>query len=153
MTESVLDYMTRLGRAARQASRLIARASTAQKNRALLAAADALDASRSELTAANELDLANGRANGLEPALLDRLALTPARLTAIANDVRQVCSLADPVGHGTFAVMPLFQLIESHVFAAERLHGDDTTVPILAKSKCTTGRIWTSLNTHIVGFP
>ena len=77
MTESVLDYMTRLGRAARQASRLIARASTAQKNRALLAAADALDASRSELTAANELDLANGRANGLEPALLDRLGLTP----------------------------------------------------------------------------
>ena len=52
MTESVLDYMTRLGRAARQASRLIARASTAQKNRALLAAADALDASRPELTAA-----------------------------------------------------------------------------------------------------
>lgn len=62
-------------------------------------------------------------------------------------------TLADQVGHGTFAVMPLFQLIESHVFAAERLHGDDTTVPILAKSKCTTGRIWTSLNTHIVGFP
>ncbi len=51
-------------------------------------------------------------------------------------------TLADQVGHGTFAVMPLFQLIESHVFAAERLHGDDTTVPILAKSKCTTGRIW-----------
>jgi transposase len=51
-------------------------------------------------------------------------------------------TLADQVGHGSFAVMPLFQLIESHVFAAERLHGDDTTVPILAKSKCTTGRIW-----------
>jgi glutamate-5-semialdehyde dehydrogenase len=63
MTESVLDYMTRLGRAARAASRVAARASTAQKNRALLAAADALDAARAELTVANEQDLANGRAN------------------------------------------------------------------------------------------
>ncbi|MHC2438181.1 hypothetical protein ACVMB0_005556 [Bradyrhizobium sp. USDA 4451] len=47
------------------------------------------------------------------------------------------------VGHGTFAVMPLFHLIERHVLAAERLHGDDTTIRILAKGKCTTGRIWT----------
>ena len=98
MTESVLDYMTRLGRAARQASRLIARASTAQKNRALLAAADALDASRSELTTANELDLANGRANGLEPALLDRLALTPARIDDMIEGLRQVAKLPDPIG-------------------------------------------------------
>ncbi len=52
-------------------------------------------------------------------------------------------TLADQVGHGTFAVMPLFQLIERHVLAAERLHGDDTTIRILAKSKCATGRIWT----------
>jgi len=52
-------------------------------------------------------------------------------------------TLADQVGHGTFAVMPLFQLIERHVLAAERLHGDDTTICILAKGKCTTGRIWT----------
>lgn len=52
-------------------------------------------------------------------------------------------TLADQVGHGTFAVMPLFQLIERHVLSAERLHGDDTTVRILAKGKCTTGRIWT----------
>ncbi|MCP1751038.1 IS66 family transposase [Bradyrhizobium elkanii] len=52
-------------------------------------------------------------------------------------------TLADQVGHGTFAVMPLFQLIEHHVLAAERLHGDDTTIRILAKGKCTTGRIWT----------
>ncbi|MGX4768760.1 IS66 family transposase [Bradyrhizobium guangdongense] len=52
-------------------------------------------------------------------------------------------TLADQVGHGTFAVMPLFQLIERHVLAAERLHGDDTTIRILAKGKCTTGRIWT----------
>src|SRR6478735_9417539 len=52
-------------------------------------------------------------------------------------------TLADQVGHGTFALMPLFQLIERHVLAAERLHGDDTTIRILAKGKCTTGRIWT----------
>ncbi|MEZ2144795.1 IS66 family transposase [Bradyrhizobium sp. DN5] len=52
-------------------------------------------------------------------------------------------TLADQVGRGTFAVMPLFQLIEHHVLAAERLHGDDTTIRILAKGKCTTGRIWT----------
>ena len=51
-------------------------------------------------------------------------------------------TLADQVGHGTFAVMPLFQLIEHHVLAAERLHGDDPTIRILAKGKCTTGRIW-----------
>ncbi|MDX8496718.1 IS66 family transposase [Mesorhizobium sp. VK22B] len=51
-------------------------------------------------------------------------------------------TLADQVGHGTFALMPLFQLIERHVLSAERLHGDDTTIRILAKSKCTTGRIW-----------
>ena len=49
-------------------------------------------------------------------------------------------TLADQVGHGTFAVMPLFHLIERHVLAAERLH---TTIRILAKGKCVTGRIWT----------
>jgi transposase len=54
-----------------------------------------------------------------------------------------ISTLADQVGHGTFALAPLFELIEKHVFAAERLHGDDTTIKILAKSKCTTGRIWT----------
>ena len=53
-----------------------------------------------------------------------------------------VSTLADQVGHGTFALMPLFRLIERHVLAAERLHGDDTTLRILAKGKCTTGRIW-----------
>jgi glutamate-5-semialdehyde dehydrogenase len=98
MTESVLDYMTRLGRAAREASRVIGRASTAQKNRALHGAADALDAARSELVAANELDLAAGRANGLEPAMLERLALTPARIDSMIVGLRQVASLPDPVG-------------------------------------------------------
>ena len=98
MTESVLDYMTRLGRTAREASREVARASTAQKNRALHAAAAALDAARAELTAANEQDLANGRANNLEPALLDRLALTPARIDEMIEGLRQVATLPDPIG-------------------------------------------------------
>ena len=98
MTESVFDYMTRLGRAARQASRVIGRASTAQKNRALFAAADALDAARDELAEANARDLATGRANGLEAALLDRLALTPARIDGMIAGLRQVAGLPDPVG-------------------------------------------------------
>ncbi|TFZ37935.1 glutamate-5-semialdehyde dehydrogenase [Pseudomonas syringae] len=98
MTESVLDYMTRLGRAAREASRVIGRASTAQKNRALQATAAALDEARAELSAANALDLANGQANGLEPAMLERLALTPARIDSMIIGLRQVAALADPVG-------------------------------------------------------
>ncbi|WFU10903.1 IS66 family transposase [Rhizobium sp. CB3090] len=52
-------------------------------------------------------------------------------------------TLADQVGYATAALMPVFDLIEAHVFAAERLHGDDTTIPIQAKDKCVTGRIWT----------
>ena len=98
MTESVLDYMTRLGRAAREASRVTARASTAQKNNALLAAARALDAARAELIRANALDLDNGRANGLDEAMLDRLALTPARIDEMIEGLRQVATLPDPIG-------------------------------------------------------
>ncbi|PAV48134.1 glutamate-5-semialdehyde dehydrogenase [Pseudomonas sp. HAR-UPW-AIA-41] len=98
MTESVLDYMTRLGQAAREASRVLARASTAQKNRALQAAAGALDAARPELVAANELDLAAARANGLEPAMVDRLALTPAVIDSMIEGLRQVATLPDPIG-------------------------------------------------------
>jgi hypothetical protein len=54
-----------------------------------------------------------------------------------------VSTLADQVGACTEALQPLYALIEAHVLAAERLFGDDTTVPILAKSKTVTGRIWT----------
>lgn len=98
MTESVLDYMSRLGRAAREASRVLARASTAQKNQALQAAAVALDAARAELTAANELDLAAARANGLEEAMVDRLALTPKVIDSMIEGLRQVATLPDPIG-------------------------------------------------------
>jgi transposase len=54
-----------------------------------------------------------------------------------------VSTLADQVGAAVFAVMPLYRLIEAHVLGAERLFGDDTTIPILAKGKTVTGRIWT----------
>ncbi|MFF6578539.1 glutamate-5-semialdehyde dehydrogenase, partial [Pseudomonas aeruginosa] len=61
-------------------------------------AADALDAARAELSHANEQDLAAGRANGLEPAMLDRLALTPARIDDMIEGLRQVATLPDPIG-------------------------------------------------------
>jgi transposase len=54
-----------------------------------------------------------------------------------------VSTLADQVGACTSALAPLYALIEAHVLTAERLHGDDTTIPILAKGKTDTGRIWT----------
>jgi transposase len=53
-----------------------------------------------------------------------------------------VSTLADQVGAASFALMPIFRLIEAHVFAAERVHGDDTTVPVMAKGKTDTGRLW-----------
>ena len=52
-------------------------------------------------------------------------------------------TLADLVGACALALWPLYSLIVAHVLSAERLHGDDTTVPILAKDKTETGRIWT----------
>src|ERR687893_448017 len=54
-----------------------------------------------------------------------------------------VSTLADQVGACTAALQPLHRLVEAHVLAAERLHGDDTTVPILARGKTVTGHIWT----------
>mgnify|MGYP001442304889 CR=1 FL=1 len=98
MTESVHDYMTRIGQAARAAARVIARASSGQKNQALLAIAAALDTARASLIQANQQDLDAGQTNGLEAALLDRLALTPARIDGMIEGLRQVASLSDPVG-------------------------------------------------------
>jgi transposase len=53
-----------------------------------------------------------------------------------------VSTLADQVGAASFALMPIIRLIEAHVFAAERLHGDDTTVPVMAKGKTDIARLW-----------
>jgi len=96
--EQVADYMQGLGLRARQASRVIARATTAVKNHALLATADAIETAASQLAEANELDLQAGRDNGLDAAMLDRLALTPARIQAMLEGLRQVAALDDPIG-------------------------------------------------------
>lgn len=94
----IKHYMQTVGQKARNASRAMAAADTGLKNRALLAMADKLDASREALTKANQKDLENGKNNGLEAALLDRLELTPARIDTMLEGLRQVASLADPVG-------------------------------------------------------
>ncbi|HDG1692722.1 TPA: glutamate-5-semialdehyde dehydrogenase [Kluyvera georgiana] len=90
--------LEQMGIAARQASYTLAQLSCREKNRVLETIADHLESQSEEILVANAEDLAQARENGLSEAMLDRLALTPARLTAIANDVRQVCVLADPVG-------------------------------------------------------
>jgi glutamate-5-semialdehyde dehydrogenase len=95
---NIIDYMNDLGRNARAASRVLAAASTAQKNDALLAIADALVAKTEFLVTENEKDLVAGKANGLDDAMIDRLRLTPAGVAAIATGVRQVAVLPDPIG-------------------------------------------------------
>ncbi len=91
-------YMLGLGAAARDAARALARATTADKNRALNATADAIVAAAERLTAANRVDLDAARASRLDAALIDRLELTPARIEAMAAGLRQVASLPDPIG-------------------------------------------------------
>lgn len=84
--------------AAQRASRVLATLSTASKNAALAAMAEVIDAHHSELLAANSLDIAQGEAVNMSAGLLDRLRFTPERLTSLANAVRDVISLPDPVG-------------------------------------------------------
>jgi glutamate-5-semialdehyde dehydrogenase len=91
-------YMKELGERARRASRVMARATTAQKNAALLAMADAFERDCKTLLAENRKDLDAGTAGGLDGAMLDRLELNEARVKAMADGVRQVAALADPVG-------------------------------------------------------
>lgn len=87
-----------MGKTARAASRKLAVLTTDRKNRALLAIADALESQAEVVIAQNSLDIADGKANGLSDALLDRLLLTPQRIQALADDTRAVASLPDPVG-------------------------------------------------------
>ena len=91
-------YMTDLGRRARAASAMIAKATTGQKNAALIAIAERIDSARETLLAANAQDMAAGREKGLDAALLDRLELTPARIDAMLEGLRQVAALDDPIG-------------------------------------------------------
>ena len=90
-----------LGLKARNASRLIGRAETAAKNRALLAIAESLETSAANLIEENRKDLDAGRANGLDGAMLERLELNDARIQAMADGVREVAALPDPVGEIT----------------------------------------------------
>ncbi|EJL6734158.1 glutamate-5-semialdehyde dehydrogenase [Vibrio alginolyticus] len=90
--------LTNMGKAAKDAAFELATASTAQKNQALAIIADELEANSAAILAANAKDIELGREAGLTDALLDRLLLNEERLTAIANDVRNVISLNDPVG-------------------------------------------------------
>ena len=94
----VTEYMQAVGERARAASRLINRASTAQKNAALLAIADSLNIRRDQLIVANQKDLDAGRGKNLDAALMDRLELTPQRIDAMIDGLRQVAGLEDPVG-------------------------------------------------------
>ncbi|EBX3153283.1 glutamate-5-semialdehyde dehydrogenase [Salmonella enterica subsp. enterica serovar Newport] len=90
--------LEQMGIAAKAALYKLALLSSGEKNRVLEKIADELEAQMESILSANVQDVEQARANGLSEAMLDRLALTPARLKAIADDVRQVCNLADPVG-------------------------------------------------------
>ncbi len=97
----IKDYMHRLGQQAKQAGREISRADSSKKNAALLKIAEVIDSKRDFLSSENQQDLAAGEKNGLDAASLDRLALTPARITAMIDGLKQVAALPDPVGEIT----------------------------------------------------
>ncbi len=90
--------MTDMGQRARAAFAVLSGVASAQKARALTAAAAQLHAHQSEILAANVQDMDNGRANGLNDAMLDRLMINKERLDAIASAVEEVAALPDPVG-------------------------------------------------------
>ena len=98
VSNDIPDYVQQVGQRARRAARLMARADSGCKNAALMATADALEAQAETIAAANARDMEAGRGNGLDAALLDRLELTPPRISAMAEGLRQIAALADPVG-------------------------------------------------------
>lgn len=95
---NVKYYMLGLGEEAKGAARVMARADTNAKNSALIAIAEEIEANEGALILANEEDLSAGRECGLDDALLDRLALNPERIQAMADGLRQVAALPDPIG-------------------------------------------------------
>ena len=94
----IQQYMQGVGRAARAASRLMAKANTGAKNAALNAIADAIERDAALLLAANQQDMDQARADGLEPALLDRLQLTDKTIATMAQGLREMVALPDPIG-------------------------------------------------------
>lgn len=95
---NITEYMQTVGQRARTASRSMAKADSATRNRALLLIADAVDRDRLLLRAANQLDLDAAQAAGLAPAMLDRLALSESAIDTMVEGLRQIVSLADPIG-------------------------------------------------------
>src|SRR5438477_11766458 len=96
--DDLQDYCADLGHRARSAERLLRTATGAQKNDWLLRSAAALESHPDEILDANARDLAAAEALGLSSALLDRLKLTPPRLRAMAEGLRAVAALPDPIG-------------------------------------------------------
>ena len=94
----ITEYMQEVGRRARKASRAMARADSATRDRALQLIADAIVRDAALLRAANQLDLDAAKANGLAPAMLDRLALSDKAIATMVEGLRQVAALADPIG-------------------------------------------------------
>ena len=97
-TTDIKQYMQAVGQAARAASRLIAKADTADKNKALTAMAEAIKRDEQQLLAANAIDLEQAKAKGLETAMIDRLTLTQKGIAGMAEGLLQIAALADPVG-------------------------------------------------------
>ena len=95
---SIAEQVKVIATNAREASTAVARLTSGEKNRLLLAMADALTAATGALIAANAKDLAGGRDKGLSAAMLDRLLLDEARIKGMADALRQVAALPDPVG-------------------------------------------------------
>jgi glutamate-5-semialdehyde dehydrogenase len=94
----IKEYMQGLGLQARKAGREISRTESGKKNLALLKIAEAIESSHELLIAENQKDLAAGKQNGLDAALLDRLALTTSGIQAMVEGLKQVATLPDPVG-------------------------------------------------------
>ena len=92
------EQMAQLGKQAKAASRELAKLTSEQKNQALLAMADALLANRARIQEANQRDMVGARAAGISSAMLDRLELTDKRIDAMAQGLREVAALTDPVG-------------------------------------------------------
>ena len=98
MTTPIDTYMHTIGQAARHASRAMAKADTASKNRALGLIAAAIRRDAALLSAANQRDLDAARAAGLAPAMLDRLSLSDKAIATMAEGLEQIAALADPIG-------------------------------------------------------
>lgn len=96
-----MESLEQIGIKAKKASRYLAKLGIDEKNKALEAVADALTANAESIIAANEKDLVNAKANGMKPALIDRLTLDVKRINAMADGIRVLTGLEDPVGEVT----------------------------------------------------